>query len=218
MDALAVQLVQQLRESVAADDDDDDEAMDEEGFDDEAAAARASMGGTASELEALVSELGQWRAYFELDDGLRAWSKRYERYNHHRGGGGTVSADMAGQQELAEGARQLLDGMTDRLLRSGWMGWLADPARALTEEEGEVTGGSIGIELTLTCHPSSSEQLQRRWRAEWEGGEAAFPRLKVRVGLGEGRNNAFRHAALMYKAEGSVASAASSLLPPSDVT
>ena len=214
MDALAVQLVQQLRESVAADDDDDDEAMDEEGFDDEAAAARASMGGTASELEALVSELGQWRAYFELDDGLRAWSKRYERYNHHRGGGGTVSADMAGQQELAEGARQLLDGMTDRLLRSGWMGWLADPARALTEEEeGDVTGGSIGIELTLTYHPSSSEQLQRRWRAEWEGGEAAFPRLKVRAGLREGWDNAFRHAAFLYKAEGS-ASACSLVTPP----
>jgi hypothetical protein len=162
-----MQLVEQLRDSA-----DEEEAMqvDEDGGGgggpSSGAGAAAAAERTIDLLESLASELGQWRAYFELDHRLRAWSERYERYGAVTGGGTTAE-----RAELAGGARALLSEMVSRLLQGSWMSWLAHAGRALGGGEG---GGGIGpmrVELTVTCAPPGDGP---------PGPDSCLPILKVR--------------------------------------
>lgn len=130
----------------------------------EGEAVRAATESTAGELESLVSELGQWRSYFDLVHGLHGWDRSYAQYKQRDGATGEQ------REELIRDAKSLLTGLTEQLLKSGWLGWLGDPASVLAEEEGD--GGPVGIELTLTSAAASVV-------AGWEGGNTNFPHLKV---------------------------------------
>ena len=146
-------------------------------------AARTATESTAAELESLVSELGQWRSYFDLIHGLNDWSRSYGQYKQGDGADGAASPVLELQRgELAEGAKQLLGGLTEELLRSGWLAWLADPGMALSEveEEDGVVVSSTGIELTLTAAATASAAVER------EGEEATFPHLKVGQTISDG--------------------------------
>ena len=165
LDQQALQLIGQLREAVQAY---EEGHMDEgaDGLPSEAEEARTANEALASELESLVSELGQWRVYFDLDHSFQEWQEQYAQ----------VAADSAAPVPslLADGARDLLGGMTD-LLASGWLGWLGQIDRVMVEEHdgGREGDEPISVELTLTGRPANADS-----EAEWLSGEAAFPSLK----------------------------------------
>ncbi len=146
--------------------------------------------GTADELESLVSERGAWRCSYELDHQLRAWGERYVA-------AGRGAADE--RRDLAEGARRLLLETTEQLLQSDWLGWLAAPAQALEEVEGQ-SATYCAVELTMTVAPDGQQHAAARGGAEgvWGSvGGAPFPQLRgAELYEVESRLRSALHAAL----------------------
>lgn len=159
-------------------------AVDQEQAAEEEAAAAEAAEAAARELDALVAELRAWKMYFELDDAMQAWQRRYEQYSTAAAG----SADS--KQELVQGAGTLLGAMMEELLETDWLASLADPGMAWAEELAAASSVAVAVavpegvevELVLSCLPDAWEAQARRNDPSqaWASGTAPFPTLKVR--------------------------------------
>lgn len=159
-------------------------AVDQEQAAEEEAAAAEAAEAAARELDALVAELRAWKMYFELDDAMQAWQRRYEQYS-------TAATGLAdSKQELVQGAGTLLGAMMEELLETDWLASLADPGMAWAEELAAASSVAaavavpegVEVELVLSCLPDAWEAQARRNDPSqaWASGTAPFPTLKVR--------------------------------------
>mmetsp|Transcript_33440 Transcript_33440/g.73943 ORF Transcript_33440/g.73943 Transcript_33440/m.73943 type:complete len:1069 (+) Transcript_33440:427-3633(+) len=133
-----------------------------------AAAVEATAAASAAEhLGVLVSELSQWRLYFDLDKALGTWQLQYKQCKAAREQGPGPGPGL-GAETLRQCGREIMDQVVSQLLQSDWLQGLHDVAEAAAEEAQEV-------QLALTCSSAGSNGAGA---APWGSRGCLFPTLK----------------------------------------